>query len=88
MLFQPADFDINQPPIPQPLPEVPAEAGKAVKKAEFEKVAEAEIEDSAEIRRKPVVQLLILVCPSLDGHPRLALRVPSVLLLPFGKRKK
>ena len=45
----PPNFPVHYPPIPQPLPEVPAPTGDAVKKAEFEKIADAEVDDGAEV---------------------------------------
>ena len=48
----PPNFPVHYPPIPQPLPEVPAPTGDAVKKAELEEVADAEIVDGAEIGRQ------------------------------------
>ena len=47
------DFTINQPAVPEALPEVPAEAGEAVEEAELEEVADAEIGDGAEVSRVP-----------------------------------
>lgn len=52
MGFKRADFAIDEPAVPEALPEVPAEAGEAVEEAELEEVAEAEIVDGAEIGRQ------------------------------------
>ena len=38
------DLSIHNPPIPEALPEVPAEAVEAVEEAELEEVADAEID--------------------------------------------
>ena len=46
------DFGVNKPAIPQPLPEVPAETGEAVKETELEKVSDAEVGDGAEVARQ------------------------------------
>ena len=40
---------VDEPPIPETLPEVPAKAGEAVEEAEFEEVADAEVGKGAEV---------------------------------------
>ena len=53
--LQLADFAVDEPAVPEALPEVPAEAGYAVEEAELEEVADAEVCNRAEVRRKLVV---------------------------------
>ena len=60
--LQPPYFPIHQPTIPETLPEVPAEAGKTVKEAELEEVADAEVGKCAEIGRELVIFDFLLVC--------------------------
>ena len=58
-MFHLSDFDVHDPTIPQALPEVPTEAGEAVEEAEFEEVADAEVDDSAEVGREFVVGVFL-----------------------------
>lgn len=60
-MYRLPDFNVHNPPIPQPLPEVPAETGNAVKETELEEVADAEISDGTEIARQFVVFDLLTV---------------------------
>ena len=48
--LQLADFAVDEPAVPEALPEVPAEAGEAVEEAEFEEVADAEVGNGASSR--------------------------------------
>ena len=50
--LHPPYLPIHNPPIPQPLPEVPTLAGDAIEETEFEEVADAEVGDGAEIARQ------------------------------------
>ena len=50
-MFHLADFNVHNPPIPQPLPEVPAEAGEAVEKAELEESSGCRSKHMAMARR-------------------------------------
>ena len=49
--LHPPYLPIDYPPIPEPLPEVLAPTGDAVKKAELEEVADAEVGKGAEVGR-------------------------------------
>ena len=62
--FHPSYFAINDLPIPQPLPEVPTEAGEAIEEAKFHEIAEAEVGNGTEVARQFVVFRLarILKC--------------------------
>ena len=62
------NLSIHNPPIPQPLPEVPAETGEAIKEAELEEVADAEIGDSAKIAREFVIFRLARIGPDTGPH--------------------
>ena len=55
----PPYFSIHDPPVPEALPEVPAETGETIEEAELEEVADAEICDSSEIARQFVVGRLL-----------------------------
>ena len=81
------DLPVHNPPIPQPLPEVPAETGEAVKKAELEKVADAEVGEGAKIARQFVILRLAWIGPdtrfqALHCLLRFALGVAAMLFLP------
>ena len=88
--LQPSNLPIHQPPIPQTLPKVPAEAGKTVEEAEVEKVTNAEVGKGAEVGWEAVICGLLcgfLACRALAGKIRLrfALRIGTMLCLPFFK---
>ena len=44
-MFHLADFDVHNPPIPQPLPKMPPVAWESVEEAELEEVADTGIDD-------------------------------------------
>ena len=60
-MFHFPDFNIHNPPIPQPLPKVPAETREAVEETAFEEVADAEVGEGAEVGRESVVCALVRV---------------------------
>lgn len=51
MGLQLGDFAVDEATVPQPLPEVPAEAGNTVEEAELEEIADAEVGKGAETGR-------------------------------------
>ena len=64
--LQLSNLPIHQPPIPQTLPEVPAEAGKAVEEAELEEVADAEVDKGSQTWQESVVVSFTLKRPAMD----------------------
>ena len=86
-MFHLADFDVHNPPIPEPLPEVPAKACHAIKEAELEEIADAEVGNGAEVRREAVVLCFARIGPdaglqALDCLLRFALCITAMLLFP------
>ena len=47
--FKFPDFTIDQPTIPEALPEMPAEGGEPFEETEFEEVVDAEVGEGAEV---------------------------------------
>ena len=52
--LQLSDFVVDEPTVPEALPEVPAEAGETVEEAELEEVADAEVGNRADVWRQLV----------------------------------
>ena len=67
---------------------MPAPTGETVEESELEEVANAEIGERTKVRRELVVELLVLISTTFYRHPRLTLRIVTMLLLPLGKRQE
>ena len=55
------DFNVHNPPIPEPLPEVPTPARAAIEETELEEVTNAEVGNSAEVARQFLIFDLLAV---------------------------
>src|SRR5574344_541963 len=87
---KPGDFAVDEEAIPEALPEVPEPARIAVEEAELQEIANAKIDQAAEIRGQAVILLFCRLEPNLaagkgQGIRGLALGVASVLGLPPGE---
>ncbi len=85
--LHPADLAVDDPAVPEALPEVPHPAGVTVEEAALEDIADAEVEQRAQIGRPAVVGFLLgleadLATVERQRVLRLALRVAAVLRAP------
>lgn len=84
------DLAIDEEAVPEALPEVPEPARIAVEEAALQEIADAEIDQAAEVRGQTVILLFCRLEPNLaagkgQGIRGLALGVASVLGLPPGE---